>query len=166
MQLDPTDNMWMGRRGHDVKAIVLHSTEGSMMSALAWTHDPKSEASYHFIVGLDGTIIQTVDVKNTAWANGGVVKPTWKGIIPKVNPNLYTVSIARAGFAKDPMPRAQALAVIELIGELAMELNLTLNEETLVFHREIKSDKTCPGKVPNKSILIAGAQFYQALNRS
>lgn len=166
MQIDPTDNMVIGRKGHSVKAIVLHSTEGSFMSAMAWTHDPKSEASYHFIVDLDGKIIQTVDIKNTAWHSGKVFKPTWKGIEPGINPNLYTVSIARAGFAKDKMPRAQALAIIELIGELAMELSIPLSEESLVFHREIRGDKTCPGKVPNKSVLIAGAQFYQALNRA
>lgn len=166
MQIVPTQNMVMGRQGHSVKAIVLHVTEGSFASAMAWTHNPESQASYHFIIDMDGTIYSTVDIKDTAWHSGKVVKPVWKGIETGVNPNLYTVSIARAGFAKDKPTRLQTLSICELIGELAMQLNLPLNEETLVFHREIRGDKSCPGKVPNKATLIAGAQFYQALNRS
>lgn len=166
MKTDITINHEVGRKGHSVKAVVLHRTEGSFMSGMAWTHDAKSQVSYHFIIDLDGVVYNTVDINDTAWANGLVVNGTWKGLEKGVNPNYTTVSVALSGLAKDKPTRSQVLAFCELLGELSMQLNIPLTEDSLVFHREIRADKTCPGDVPIKAVFIAGAHFYQAFNRS
>lgn len=166
MKTDITVNHEVGRKGHTVKGFVLHRTEGSFMSGMSWTHNPKSQVSYHFIIDLDGIVYNTVDIKDTAWANGLVKNGVWKGLEKGVNPNLTTVSIAMSGLAKDKPTRAQVLAVCELLGELSIELNVPLTVDSIVLHREIRSDKTCPGLVPDKKVFIQGARFYQIYNRS
>ena len=165
MKTDITVNHEVGRKGHAVKALVLHRTEGSFMSGMSWTHDVKSQVSYHFIIDLDGVVYNTVDIKDTAWANGLVTNGTWKGLEKGVNPNLTTISIALSGLAKDKPTDAQVLALTNLMGELSVQVDIPLNENTVVFHREIRADKTCPGVVPSKEILIMFAEAYKRYNR-
>lgn len=147
-----------GRGGYKPEAIVLHITEGSFKSAMSWIIDPANQASYHFIVQESGAIRQVVDVADTAWHAGKVVRPTWPLLKPGVNPNLYTIGIACAGFASNARPILQILSVCALLSFLSEKYSIPLTDKTFVFHREIRADKTCPGKVPEKSFFLLVAE--------
>ena len=65
-----------GRAGHSISYIVLHTTEGSMASALSVFQTQAASgntgASAHYIVGIDGTIWQVVDDSETAYHCGNL----------------------------------------------------------------------------------------------
>lgn len=49
-------------------AVIIHSTEGSYASAIAWFQDPNAEVSAHYVIRQsDGQITQMVRERDTAW---------------------------------------------------------------------------------------------------
>jgi len=74
-----TNNYWKGRAGMDIKAIVLHITDGTFNSALNTFTNPSSYVSAHYLLGRDDEI-QLVDEKDSSWACGRVLSPKWKGL--------------------------------------------------------------------------------------
>lgn len=141
----PSPNFWLSRNGHKVKAIVNHVTEGTLESGLDWTTRKESNASYNCIVGKDGEIYETVPLEKVAWHAGKVVKGTWSGLVAGVNPNLYTVGFAMAGRGDDVPPLKQLIGLAALNAKACKQFGLEPTPETIVFHREIQGEKTCPG---------------------
>lgn len=141
----PSPNYWLHRKGYKVKAVVNHVTEGTLESGLDWTTNPASAASYNNIVAKDGTVYETVSWDKVAWHAGKVVKPTWSGIIAGVNPNLYTIGFAMAGRGDDVPPLMQLIGLAALNAKACREFGLEPTPETIIFHREIQGEKTCPG---------------------
>ena len=146
-----------GRAGNQPIAIVYHVMEGSLAGTDSWFRNPQSAVSAHFGVGVNGEIHQYVDVDDTAWANGIVQAPTWSGLRPGVNPNLYTVSIEHEGrHERDGQgdisafwvpTEPQYAATLALSRWLVESLQIEVNAEHLIPHSAINSvDRTyCPG---------------------
>lgn len=155
METDITQNHETGRKNRKVKAFVIHKTDGSFASAMAWTHDPKSQASYHVIIDTNGKMVKTVEFTDTAWACGTVKNATWPEIEKGVNPNLYTLNIGLAGKGTDRPTDAQIYSLCKFIASESLVQKIKLSQKMMVFHREIRADKTCPGDVPSKQILLA-----------
>jgi N-acetylmuramoyl-L-alanine amidase len=97
-------NMTPGRAGHTPIAIMNHVMLGTLNGTKDAFADPSHQASAHYGIGVDGTIMQFVADTDMAWANGPVRRPqTW---IPWIadcvkrgtNPNLLTVSVEWAGY--------------------------------------------------------------------
>jgi len=154
-------NKWNNRKGHAVRAIVVHVCDGNFRGCLDWTTDEVSQVSYHYIVRRDGHVVQTVKNEHAAWHAGRVVSPTWDGILDGINPNLYTIGIARSGFGSKAPSVEQFVALCALLGRVADEVGVRLNADTVVFHREIHSGKTCPGVGLHKATMIAIATMFQ-----
>ena len=76
------------RGGEKIQGIVLHSTEG-WDGGIQTLVNPSREASAHYGVERDGTIIQMVNEEDKAWHAGSSV-------------NAWTVGIEVAGFTKRP----------------------------------------------------------------
>jgi N-acetylmuramoyl-L-alanine amidase len=106
-------NFWPGRYDAPI-ALVVHTTGGSLIGTEGEFHNPFSQASAHFGIGLDGTIHQYVELGNRAWANGSLEAgndwpgPAW------ANPNDLTVSIETEdlGSASQPVTDAQFRATV------------------------------------------------------
>lgn len=145
MQQESTPNFWPDRKGEIVRGIVIHCTDGSFESADSWIKSVSSAVSYHYVVKPDGTPVQYVNTAAAAWANGLVVNGTWPGLIDKVNPNLYTISIAYAGDPQKGPTLQQVITMAALIKNLSTNYNLTIDENTVIPHNAIRRDKTCPG---------------------
>jgi hypothetical protein len=128
-------------------AIVIHIMEGSIGSADNWFNNPASSVSAHYGVAKSGEVHQYVDEHDTAFHAGTVVRPTWAGIVPGVNPNYYTVGIEHEGEAEDPWPwpAAQIAASAALVGEIAARWSIPADLNHVVPHRSIRASKTCPG---------------------
>ena len=95
-------------KGYKNIAIVNHIMAGTLAGTDSWFANPASKVSSHFGVGKSGEIHQYVDLKNPAWANGGVNNTTWPLLIPGVNPNYYTVSVEHEGYSGDVMSRRRS----------------------------------------------------------
>lgn len=155
------ENFSVGRDGQKVRAVVLHIAAGPMSAVFPTFNNPARKASAHFCIGKDGTIEQYVSVNDTAYANGlawkdgqwynpagKVVQPTWQDLVPKVNPNLYTISIEHEGYPADKWTEAMYGANNRLLLWLAEQFDLMyVPRRTLIGHYEIDPlDKAqCPG---------------------
>lgn len=103
-------NKSMDRQGYTPKFLILHSTAGgtSAQAIANYFATGSEQASAHFIIGTDGTIVQGINVALAAWANGpidgtpadnlgfrtesdGVHRDSWWD--PNLNPNWITISI-------------------------------------------------------------------------
>jgi N-acetyl-anhydromuramyl-L-alanine amidase AmpD len=85
--------------------------------------DPAREASTHFVIGQDGTVLQLVRLRDSAWGNGIPNRPRWPLVTERagVNPNRYTVSIEhakRSADNSDPLTDAQLVASLALVRRL------------------------------------------------
>ena len=138
-------NQETGRRGNKVKGFVIHKPEASFQSALSWCNDIKSQVSYHYLIDKDGTIATLVPPENTAWHAGRVKNATWPGIIPNLNPNLYTIGISLAGFASEQPTQKQIANCANLISTLAKTFKIVLDKNSVITHNSITADKVCPG---------------------
>ncbi len=169
-----TDNNYdVGRSGQAVKAVVLHIAAGPMSAIFPTFNNAVSLASTHFAVAKDGTIEQYVSIQDTAYGNGlkyqngqwynarGVlVHPTWQGLEPPRNPNLYTVSIEHEGQPQDVWTPEMYAANTRLLQWIAQQCNLTyVPHQTLVGHYEINpvDRPNCPGPNVNYEQICADA---------
>lgn len=102
-----SDRFTPGRGGARVDTIVFHTTTTTMEHAIATFQGGDRKVSAHYIVGLDGRIVQLVSEDDTAWAAGDwamnlrsiniehVDDGDWNGVRPDA---LYTSS---AGLVRD-----------------------------------------------------------------
>ena len=139
------ENFRKGRHGFEPRAIVVHIIVGSLGSAGLTFHDPRASVSAHYGVGKSGNVHQFVEETDTAFHAGIVVRPTWRLIDPKVNPNFYTIGIEHEGQPQDVWPDEQYRASAALVREIAGRWKIPLDREHVIMHREIRASKTCPG---------------------
>lgn len=131
--------------------IVVHVTDGGGSGAHTWMMDDRSEVSAHFLVYEDGRIEQLVPLSNAAWHCGTVRNPTKIGaplLHPGANPNLYSIGIEFAGKGNQttwPEPQLRAGGtLLQLLGYPKLPV---------LLHRDIRSNKTCPGTLPITRLL-------------
>ena len=143
----PVKNFTKGREGHCIKAVVLHITAGSTSSTLNHFNNPKSLASAHYLVSTAKPYVaQLVQEEDTAWHAGVVYRPTWKGIIEGVNPNLYTIGIESVSPSASYFPKwGQWVATARLLKEVCEKHGIPLDEIGVVNHSEINAHKSGPG---------------------
>ncbi|MBT9164041.1 MAG: hypothetical protein DDT23_00030 [candidate division WS2 bacterium] len=147
----------MGRGGLRPTALVIHVMEGTINGTTSWfrrpiSSNPGSKVSYNYGVGKNGRIVCWVRDENAAWANGGIQNPTWRGLLKTasgyVNPNLYTISIAREGFNGELCTPRQYQSLLYVVRLMVDKYRLPINRNTIIGHYEIDSRKPlCPGRI-------------------
>ncbi|HLJ67700.1 MAG TPA: N-acetylmuramoyl-L-alanine amidase [Chloroflexota bacterium] len=122
-------------RGHRIRYIVIHDTEGSCASAVSSFQDPAAQASAHYIVCLDGTIIQTVRERNIAWHAGN-----WPI-------NQESIGIEHEGYADGAYyTRAQYLASAALVRYLCQKYGIDPDRNVIFGHENVPAaTHTDPG---------------------
>jgi len=157
-------NFRTGRPAHfEVEAIVIHIIDGTQTAADATFTDENltERRSAHYSISQTGEVHQYMTEHDTAYHAGVVHKPTWSGLRRNpngtfVNPNFYTIGIEHEGRANDPWSDALYEASAELIQGIASrhpKLS-TLTRANVIHHREIRSNKTCPGTKADLARLI------------
>jgi N-acetyl-anhydromuramyl-L-alanine amidase AmpD len=159
----PSPNFVAGRQGQIPDHICLHTTGGTFTSADNWIRNAASQVSYHFIIKRDGEIVQYVDIRNWAFANGtrndGGNLCNSRSTLAlvrqrRINANLYTVSISFADMpAGNPSPQ-QLESVVALINWINNECQriygarIPIRRDRVVGHGEITpvTRANCPGK--------------------
>jgi N-acetyl-anhydromuramyl-L-alanine amidase AmpD len=165
------------------KAVVLHITEGTALSAVSWFKNTASEVSAHFVVTDAGQIFQCVSVLDTAYGNGlswnvaqhcwvdpkkHLLKapnpaPAWTGLTPPINPNRQTISIEREGHYRDIPTAAENAAVVRILQYVHEQFPTMLPTwafmQTLIGHCHISPIEraNCPGPHVDYAALAASA---------
>lgn len=151
----PTTNYAVGRKGAIPDMIVLHIAEGSKASVLATFKDPSVQKSSHFLVCKDGSIVQFVSTGNTAYCNGIVDNPIAELVLNRApqNPNEFTISIEHEGFSTSDITPAQYATTIRIVKYLKAKWGISLDRTHVIGHREIYSQKTCPGMINVEKVI-------------
>lgn len=134
----PSPNFWIERRPkkNPVLYVVIHDTESSCASALAWLINPIANASAHFLVCRDGRVYQLVNVKDAAWHAGNVYI------------NLHSIGIEHEGYAGQGFTEAQYQATAALLRYVDDHdhLNLRWSRNTVFGHENVPAaTHTDPG---------------------
>ncbi len=138
-------------------AIVIHKTAGmhSAQDVAAMFATTPEMTSVHFIVGLDGVVVQCVALKDGAGGNCCVESgydPLWDQFVKRgLNLNFVTISIEHVDPALDnstPLTAPQKAASFELVQWLCNKYSLTANR--IMTHASIAphSRARCPGNYP------------------
>jgi N-acetyl-anhydromuramyl-L-alanine amidase AmpD len=125
-------------------AVVMHRTGGALEAHRRRFADPSSSMSAHYGVALDGSIEQYVSETDTAFHAGVVVNPSWTGLVPRVNPNFYTIGIEHES-GPEAWPDAQQRASAALLAEIADRWGIPLTPDRIVPHSAIRCSVQCPG---------------------
>jgi N-acetyl-anhydromuramyl-L-alanine amidase AmpD len=187
----PSPFYWPGRAGHAVRWIILHGTAGgsSAQGVAAWFQDPRAQASTHYIIGPDGTVVQCVAEADSAWGNGIVqdgpgCNPAYAAGIPEgnrghgrwwdggPNPNYGTISIEHVkGHVdnRDELTAAQQAASFALIAHLCARWQIprrwadAAGGITGHFSIESVDRASCPGPYPWEALFayLGGASMSQ-----
>lgn len=143
------------RNGTIPDVIVVHISAGSLTSMTSWFSTPNSQASAHYGISKNGTILQYVSESDKAWTQGNVNNPTSEIILsrPGVNPNLYCLSIENEGLDLQQAPQLQIDTLCALIKDIATRNQIPLDRKHIIGHFEIDSKNRpfCPS--PKHSIM-------------
>ncbi len=125
-----------------INQIVIHITDGgrNINGTVAWFKDPKAKVSAHYIVGLDGEVVQMVAHNDVAWHAH--------------NANGHSIGIEHvASRARGIMPtQAEYCASAALVSWLCQTLGIPADRQHIQGHSEADPSTThtdCPNSVWN-----------------
>lgn len=102
----PNHNYFPVRKGHHPRYVIIHGTAGFTSAEevgyfFKSTEGGANPVATHYIIGLQGELVQCVDEKDGAYANGGVTEGHDLWWSRALNPNLVTISIEHVKLARD-----------------------------------------------------------------
>lgn len=135
------------RNGFKPEIIVTHCTDGTYPGDLQWLTSIQSQVSSHYLVAPDGKIHQLVSEDKAAWHAGLIINPTFQGLKPGINPNLYSIGIEVSLIPMAIMTEPQKKSYYELMKDISIHWNIPIDRQHDIGHKEIRSNKTCPGTI-------------------
>ena len=136
-------------RAHPIRCIVLHNDASPNEEAtLSWTASPKSQVSYHILVGRDGTMYRIVPDERRAWAVGISV---WRGVTD-VNGISLSAAFSNRNDGKEPLTAAQISAMRQVVADWRARWQI----EDVTTHKIVARPvgrKHDPEAAPNFSLL-------------
>jgi N-acetyl-anhydromuramyl-L-alanine amidase AmpD len=136
-------------------ATVHHVMEGYLSTMRLWAAERPAhhQASYHFGLGLDGSVVQFVPIFTAAWHSGRLDKtpPTWPGWKDGTSPNAHTVSIAAEGFwnRSNTWNDAQVESAISVQRWINEQTGIESSPATVIGHCEIAPTSRANDPGPN-----------------
>lgn len=154
------------REGHKIEMVVVHISAGSLDSMTSWFMNPASQASSHYGLGKDSTVICYVEEQNKAWHAGVIYKPTAKIVKQNgtLNPNFYSIGIECEGTDLKNAPEAQRKALYSLISDICKRNGLPINRDTIVGHYEIATKTRVNDPSTDKTIMDKIVENVKILN--
>ena len=131
-----THNYTKGRGGKRVRYVVIHVQDGTQAGSIAWFQNPNSNVSAHYLISMQGDVVQMVDEADSAWHAGN-----W-------DVNQTSIGIEHEGQpSKGPWTptRPQLQASAELVADICKRYNLTPDAQTIISHSSINPLHRCPG---------------------
>lgn len=129
----PSPNHNARPAGLKLDTIILHDTGSKTLeSAASWCQNPASKVSYHYIVDLDGAVVQLVDEARRAWHAGKAALPGER----ESDVNGRSVGVAMVNDGASPYPAAQVEATAELCVAI-MERHELVGMGRIRGHRDV-----------------------------
>jgi hypothetical protein len=121
--------------GRKIRYIIIHTIEGSILSAVRWFKNPKSRVSSHYIVGFGGETVQMVRDEDIAWHAGVRLY------------NVEGIGIEHEGYAaKNLWTKRQYMASAHIAAWLCRKYGIPVDRRHLLAHSEIAPGrKSDPG---------------------
>jgi N-acetyl-anhydromuramyl-L-alanine amidase AmpD len=111
-----------------IKYIVIHDTEGSYDSSIAWFQDPQSYVAAHYIIrSSDGEATQMIKTKDIGWHAGN-----WYM-------NMHSIGVEHEGFAVDGATwysDAMYQSSAKLVRYLAKKYDIPLDRKHIIGHEQ------------------------------
>lgn len=131
-----TNANWMvGRSGHSINKIIIHTEVGNNSSSESRFQNPQSQVSVHYGVGFDGNIRQWVEEKDTAYQAGN-----WAV-------NLESIGIEHEDFGNYNSPRPDSLynASSDLVADICRRYGIPCDRAHIFKHSEVIDKAAFPG---------------------
>lgn len=158
----PNNNYFANRNGYKPAYVILHGTAGgtsadAIANYFASTQGTAKPASSHYIIGVDGIIVQAVREQDGAWANGFLTQghdPWWD---PNINPNNITITIEHCKPStdnSDSLTPQQQAASFKLVQHICQRWNIPMRAADanggITGHYSIDpvNRSHCPGPYP------------------
>jgi N-acetyl-anhydromuramyl-L-alanine amidase AmpD len=158
----PNQNFFPNRHGYLPRYIIIHGTAGftsaqevaHFFSATSLGDNP---VSTHYVLGLQGELVQCVRETDAAWGNGYVMPghdPWW---FPTLNPNLLTISIEHVKLSRDnsdELTELQKHASFRLVQRICQRHSIPTRQAdeqggiTGHFSMDPVNRSFCPGPYP------------------
>jgi N-acetylmuramoyl-L-alanine amidase len=137
------------RRGTAIQCIVLHADASpDELATLRWCANPKSEVSYHVLIGRNGVRYRMVADDRRAWACG---RRVWDGQAD-VNSLSLSLSFANRNDGQEWLTDAQIQAARAQVAEWR---RMYPSIRDITTHKRIApSRKSDPEQAPNFSLYI------------
>jgi len=130
-----SNNYKVGRDGRAIDMVIIHTVVGSLNSAVTVFQNPGRIASAHYIVGLQGRIVQMVKETDTAYHAGN-----W-------DVNLRSIGIEHEDNGDYNGPRTPTLyeTSANLVADICKRYNIPIDRNHIKGHREVSIAGTaCP----------------------
>ena len=126
-------NWGVRSKGDEIDCVVVHATVINTMEGTqrAFLDDKVRRVSAHYVIDRDGTIVQMVDERLTAW-HAGVSELDGR---PGVNDFSVGVELINLNDGVDPYPPAQVAALVKVIKDLRSRWNIP--DDRIVSHEQI-----------------------------
>ena len=136
-----------GRNEQKIIGVGVHISGAEWQSNYNWIMNPTANASYNAIIKRDGSIVSLVPESNAAYSHGRINKANWPLLKSGVNPNLYTLSVARVGSNQNKWDEPQMASTVKLILHWAQKYNFEPKWPFVFGHKHIDSVGRwyCPG---------------------
>ena len=130
----PDNYSHRARPASEIRLLVVHVTESTFASAVAWFQNPHAHVSAHYVVSRDGDVTQMVPVSRVAWHAGNA----WV--------NLHSIGIEHEGYTgiDTTFTDAEYRASAELAAMLLRHYVLPIDRRHVIGHAEVP-DPTHPG---------------------
>lgn len=137
-----------GRRNQKIIGACLHITGAAWQSNYSWIMNPSANASYNAIVKDDGKVACLVPEQNAAYSHGKIERATWALLKPGVNPNLYSLSLARTGSNQNTWTPQQLSSTIKVLKFWSLKYGFPLQRPHIFGHFEVDGVGRwyCPGR--------------------
>jgi len=136
-----------GRQGQQIIGIGVHISGGEFPGNHAWIMNPNAKASYNVLVKRDGKAVHYVAPENTAWSHGAIRSSSWPLLKQGVNPNVYTLSVARVGSNQNLWTPEQMDTIVNIIRTWGRQFNFPTAWPHVFGHKHIDAVNRwyCPG---------------------
>lgn len=121
------------RDGQSIDLIVLHDTASSATAAqnARWFQDPANQASVHYLIDRDGSILRCVPDELRAWHAGAA---EFEGAT-NINQRSIGIELCNLGDGTEPFPAVQIKSLIRLMGRVSWDWDIPAHR--FVRHRDV-----------------------------
>ena len=146
--------------GMEIDTLILHHTAGPNLSGtVSWFSSKQSQASSHYVVGKDGSVVQMVNTNNRAWHAGVALDAFGR---KDINSRSVGIEIVNVGDGYDAYPEAQLQVLEHLIAVIMQRypIKMIASHEYIAEPQGRKDD---PINFPWRRMTRFGVPLYYGL---